>query len=119
DAEEGGLAGAVGAEKGDHLSVVDGEVDVEEHLELAVGEVDGPAGQHGEVFAPGLQRPDVFCLDDLVHHPVEVGVDEPRGAAYHQAGGDSGQGQRGNGAAGAVAALDATEEKEAAAAAHR
>ena len=34
------LAGAVRAEQRDHLAVVDGEVDVEQHLQLAVGEVD-------------------------------------------------------------------------------
>jgi len=45
--EEGRLAGAVGAEQGDDLVLLDVEVDAEQHLDLVVGDLDGRAGEEG------------------------------------------------------------------------
>src|SRR3546814_8296356 len=45
--EQGGLAGAVGAEQGDDLSGGDVEVDPEEDLDRAVGHVESAARQQG------------------------------------------------------------------------
>ena len=45
--EQGGLAGAVGAEQGDDLARGDVEVDAEEDLHRAVGHVDALAGRGG------------------------------------------------------------------------
>ena len=62
--EEGRLAGAVGAEQRHGLAGGDGEVDAEEHLHLAVGEVDaadveggdGGRGGHWPGRNPSMRR---------------------------------------------------------------
>ena len=50
--QERGLAGAVGAEQGDDLALVDLEVDAEEHLHVAVGHVEA----RGRAAASSLAR---------------------------------------------------------------
>ena len=68
DPQDGRLAGAVGAEQGQHLALAHLEADVEEHLHLAVGEVDvgdlegrdrrrgRPSGAGAPPSPPGARR---------------------------------------------------------------
>ena len=55
--EQRRLAGPVGAEQGDDLALVDLEVDVEQHLHVAVAHVQAPDEQHlGPALAPLVQH---------------------------------------------------------------
>ena len=63
DPQQRRLAGAVRAEQGDDLAGVDAQVDAEEHLDVAVGEVDaarleqGRARRPSRYAVPGGSRP--------------------------------------------------------------
>ena len=97
--EEGRLAGAVGAEDGDHLAFLHLEVDAEQDLHTAVAGVDAPTGQQrrGTDRVRQTVGPNHVGLDGLPH----AHRDQP--AHRHHRGQD---GERGPGAVGVVDRTD-------------
>src|SRR2546421_11524244 len=76
DLEQRGFPGAVHTEERDELAVVDGEIDVEEHLQFAVREVDALTREHRQVSASLFDALDLFFFDYFVDESVDVLVHE-------------------------------------------
>ena len=83
-AQQGGLPGAVGAEQREHLAAAHVEVDAEQHLHGAVGEVEVPHLQDvvlGVVVAHAVGLGPLLL--ELLHHQPDVAADVG-GAARQQ-----------------------------------
>ena len=97
--QQGGLAGAVGAQQGEDLPLGDLEVDVEQHLVGAVEEVEvvDLQGRHrpAGLAALALGMPFEDVLDDQGDVPLHVpGADEQHEPADGAHRADQGQGHR-------------------------
>ena len=78
DPQDRRLAGAVGAEQREHLAPPDLEADVEQHLDVAVGEVDGVDLERRDVLGLGLLAPVLLeLLAQLGHDQRQVVADRP------------------------------------------